>query len=424
VIGQVITIGFAALAFQLQFAWQPLLIIVGFTAFSNLVLTVWFRRRDRDQPVQITEKQWELLLGLIMTMDMVSLTVLLFVTGGVNNPFCLFFFVNVSLSAVLLNRNWAWALNVFSIIGFGWLLLDFWEIEHAEFGNSIESIREIGRPRLPHLGLLVSFATCSSVITYFMVRLTSSLRQQELDLRQAQQAQAKSEKLEALGTLAAGAAHELASPLSTIAIVAKDLEQMVVDKINANEEDIVSDVKLVRSQVDRCRKILDRMAGHAGQTVGETSQLLTVAALWEAVVEGLEEELQDRVVAHISPDVAAQNLSIPLDALSQSLRGLVHNAIEVEPDSSQVQVSVSQIRTPGKTNSGSGPSTLWQIRDHGPGMDAHTLARVSEPFFTTKPPGHGMGLGVFLAKNVVERLGGEIDIQSSEGIGTTVIVEF
>ncbi len=424
VVGQVLTVVFAVTLFKVEIPWPPLLVIVGITAFSNLVLHLWFIRRQYQELVSIPPQHWELRLGLIMTMDMISLTVLLFVTGGVNNPFCFFFFVNLSLSAVVLSRNWAWALNVFSIIGFGWLLLDFWEIQHPGFGISLASIRETGRPTLQHVGLLVSFATCSSVITYFMVRLTSSLRNQEHDLRLAQQAQARAEKLEALGTLAAGAAHELASPLSTIAIVAKDLETMVVNSPKANEDEVVEDVKLIRSQVDRCRKILDRMAGHAGQTVGESPQEVTVQQIWLEVLEGLPEEFRDRVTIGFAPNAALHPLVVPLDALSQSLRGLVHNAIEVEPDHSKVAIAValSNAIPPWAPQTGTPTRTYWQIRDHGPGMNAETLERVSEPFFTTKSPGKGMGLGVFLAINVIERLGGKINFKSTVGSGTIVEV--
>ncbi|HMO15722.1 MAG TPA: ATP-binding protein [Pirellulaceae bacterium] len=425
VVGQILTVVSAVTVFDVEIAWAPLVVIIGVTAFSNLVLDAWFRKRLRVQNsemARLAPAAWDLILGLVMTMDMISLTVLLFVTGGVNNPFCFFFFVNLSLSAVVLSRNWAWALNSFSILGFGWLLLDFWSIDHPGFGISLQSIREIGRPTLQHAGLLASFATCSSVITYFMVRLTSSLQQQEQDLRLAQQAKAKAEKLEALGTLAAGAAHELASPLSTIAIVAKELETMILASPQTHDEDVLTDVRLMRSQVDRCRKILDRMAGHAGQTVGETPREVTVEVLWQEVVDGLPEVFRGRVTAVFSEKIKHQTLVLPFDAICQSIRGIVHNAIEVEPADSQVKVTVSAFQEPG--DKGSSPSDsltlLWKIQDNGPGMDPTTLSRVSEPFFTTKPPGQGMGLGVFLASSVIERLGGKLEFKSSLGKGTIV----
>ena len=240
-------------------------------------------------------------------------------------------------------------------------------------------------------------------------------------MRRAQSKQAKSEKLEALGTLAAGAAHELASPLSTIAIVAKDLEGLVLGEnspIENPDEDLVTDVKLIREQVDRCRKILDRMAGHAGQTVGETLASLSVRELWQVVIEELQRP--DRVDSVISNEIAEAELRVPVDALAQSLRGLLQNGIDVEPADSKVKVHLAKVKVERAGQTLDHVNLL--IEDHGPGMDSATLARVSEPFFTTKPPGSGMGLGVFLATNVIERIGGKIQFQSAVGQGTRVIV--
>lgn len=417
-IGQLLTVAVSALVIGLELPLLPLFIVITVTAISNLFLTIWFRHRSRAVNRRMPQQHWDLLLGLVLTMDMISLTVLLLVTGGINNPFCLFFFVNLSLSAVILGRHWAWSLNVLSIFCFGILLLYFWPIDQAGFGIALEPIVTLGKPTLQHLGLFVAFATCASVTTYFMTRLTGALRQQERDLRLAQNARANAEKLEALGTLAAGAAHELASPLSTIAIVAKDLESIVLKDQNVSheDEDLINDVKLIRSQVDRCRKILDRMAGHAGQTVGESLQKLSVKSLWNLVLEDLEEP--DRIRSFIDPELESTMISVPVDALGQSLRGLVQNAIDVEPKHAQVDAKLKRIQPSNRQQQG----IQIKIMDHGEGMREEVLSRISEPFFTTKPPGKGMGLGVFLAKNVIERIGGNIDFESQEGQGTTVTV--
>ena len=111
VAGQLLTIATVIFLFgiQLDTIWA-LEVMISLTAFSNLVLSVWFNRWAREQNRQVLP--WDLILGLVMLMDMLSLTALLFATGGPNNPFMLFFFVNISLCAVVLNRKWAWGLNV------------------------------------------------------------------------------------------------------------------------------------------------------------------------------------------------------------------------------------------------------------------------------------------------------------------------
>jgi len=425
VIGQLVTIGVSALLIQVNLSWVPLLGVVCVTSVSNYLLQMWFRNQRRILQVaqpdrSLNPARWDLLLGSIMAMDMASLTILLYVSGGVNNPFFLFFFVNLSLSAAVLSRPWAWILNVFTIACFAVLLIHFVPVPHAGFGTAIQPWSVTGRINLQQLGLLIALATCSSIITYFMTRLTSSLRKQEKDLLAAESVRADAEKLEALGTLAAGAAHELASPLSTIAIVAKDMESMVQSD-GSNTDDMVADVKLMRTQVDRCRKILDRMAGHAGQTVGETLQTVTVDAIINEIQEGFSEADVLRLELQIAPAASTRQLHVPLEALSQSLRGIVQNAIHVEPPDSRVRIDVT-VEDAGDSDTPTGGVIRIQVRDHGPGMTPEVLKRVSEPFFTTKPAGQGMGLGVFLAKNVLERIGGTLNYQSTPGAGTHVSI--
>lgn len=347
-----------------------------------------------------------------MVMDMLSLTALLFASGGPSNPFMLFFFVNLSLSALVLSRQWAWWLNGLSMICFGLLLYEHIQMDQLDFGLQLLPIRQTGQVSLAQMGLFVAFATCSSVIVYFMTRLTDELRQQQIDLRVAQERQSKSEKIEALGTLAAGAAHELATPLSTIAVVAGDVEKAFDEHPPdfPGADEVIEDVHLIRSQLDRCRKILDRMSSHAGETVGEAFQAVTMRQLADEVLDELPERQQ--IVLNLSDNNAVKTLRVPLDSICQAIRGLVQNAIDVSQGRSKVKVNIDH----------DSEGWRWQIVDTGEGMSPDVLQRIREPFFTTKPPGQGMGLGLFLANNVIQRLDGEIDIQSKPGIGTTVTV--
>ncbi len=417
VIGQIAVILGSMWLFQTQIpmAWA-MGVVIALTMASNLFLTHWFGRwriidqQHRDEWIDDSRLPWNLVLGLILIMDMLSLTALLFTSGGPNNPFCLFFFVNLSLSALLLNRQWAWAINGLTIVCFGILLIQHFELESLDMGlGRVQGWDDI---TLQHLGYLVAFATCSSVIVYFMNRLTEELRAQQIQIRRAQELQANSEKVEALGTLAAGTAHELATPLSTIAIVARDVEQ-AFERHPPNfpgAEEVVEDVHLIRSQLDRCRRIIDRMSSHAGETIGESIEATSIQQITDLTLEGIID--QKRVQVDLPSELAGQLINVPQDALAQAMRGLVQNAIDADESGQPVEVIVR--RQTGVWT--------WTIRDRGPGMSPEHLKRISEPFFTTKPPGKGMGLGVFLAKNVIGRLGGSVEFESKSGSGTTATV--
>ncbi len=424
-IGQLLTIAGVTLLLKIQILVWPLFVVIGLTIISNLILIYSFSNRQLatqdEPPANRPTRNFDNTLGWVMTMDMLSLATLLFVSGGPTNPFCLFFFVNLSLSAVVLDRIWAWSLNLVSIACFSGLLFTHIPIDELNMGLSLLPVVEKGDWSLAQLGLLIAFATCSSVIVYFMTRVTGALRQQELDLREAQEDRSRNEKLEALGTLAAGAAHELATPLTTIALVAKDVEQSLrqQDKSSSStDDDLIDDVGLIRQQLDRCKTILDRMASHAGETVGEMMRNIAIKDFFEDVQQGLTDG-DHRVAVSYGPSIESANINVPVDALAQAIRGLVQNALDAsvgnQPDQ-KVSVDISAMDE----------WMTWAIRDHGTGMTADVLRRVSEPFFTTKQPGRGMGLGVFLARNVIERLGGSVRFESSTdplpARGTTVTV--
>ena len=409
VVGQVVTIvvTFWLFGIRLPMIW-PLVAAISVTAASNLALMFCFTSWTRESNTSPSN----LVLGLVLVMDLFALTTLLYATGGPNNPFSLFFFVNVSLSALVLNRKWAWGLNVMSILCFAGLLVQHQHVPQLDLG--LVSIRHRGDATLQHIGLMVAFTACSSVIVYFMTRLTDELRQQQRAVRKAEELKARYEKIEALETLAAGAAHELATPLATIAIVAKDVEK-AFEKHPPDfpgAEDIVEDVSLIRSQLDRCRGILDRMSSHAGESIGEQMQSVSMAQLIDSCLEGLIDV--DRVQVSLPQGADKWKVKVPLDALSQAIRGLIKNALDADESGKSVRVEVLQ----------KGDSAQIEITDWGPGMPEEILQRVSEPFFTTKSPGKGMGLGVFLAINVLRSVDGDVLYRSTPGQGTTATVSF
>ena len=411
VVGQLVTIATVLFVFGIKIdtAWA-LEVVISLTAVSNLVLSLWIRRWMNKAGRQ--QIPGDLILGLVMVMDMLSLTALLFATGGPNNPFMLFFFVNISLCAIVLNRNWAWGLNLLSIGCFAALVYDHHQLDQLNLGIDMRPVQERGTVSLVQIGLVAAFATCASVIVYFMTRLTDELRKQQIEVRKAQLRQSHSEKLEALGTLAAGTAHELATPLSTIAVVARDVEKAFDEHPPdfPGAEEVVEDVHLIRSQLDRCRGILDRMASHAGQAIGELNQPVSMKKLIETILEELPE--RDRILVDLPESLTHETMTVPVIGFSQALRGLVQNAIDADSSGKPVEIQVDKAKKQWRL----------QIRDRGGGMSSSTLSRLSEPFFTTKQPGKGMGLGVFLAKNVIKRLNGNIEFASRTDYGTCVTV--
>ncbi len=394
---------------------HALFTLIAFECFSNIVLTGWFKgitgpaRAGGGSPSAI---HVERVLGSVMLLDIFLLSLLLFITGGPTNPFCVFFVVNIVLSAVVLNATWTWTLGGVALLCLGGLILHHLPVAELETMGYLDSGgRETslsGRLSFHLKGLAVAFVTALTVITLFITRLTKELTELETALGAARQEKARFAHLEALGTLAAGAAHELASPLSTIAVAAKDLEIALAKEDPAGES--AEDARLIRQEVTRCRNILDLMASDAGQTTGEPLVATSFDELLDATLSDLKG--RDHVELRIDRSNCQEPLIIPRRALSLALRQIVKNALDASAGRSPVRVEVSRQEA----------SLLITVQDRGAGMSREAAARATEPFFTTKEPGSGMGLGLFLSQTVVARLDGQIEFETEQNQGTTVRV--
>src|SRR5262249_42066091 len=194
------------------------------------------------------------------------------------------------------------------------------------------------------------------------------------------------ERLAALTTLAAGAAHELGTPLGTIAVAAKELERALARLDGLNAVSLRDDARLIRDEVERCRRILDQMASDAGETAGETPALVPVDGLVRDVLDALAPDDVARVRVEGLPVPGAS--ALPRRAVTSAISSLLRNALDATRPPESVRLCVDADERALRVT----------VRDEGPGMTAEVLARAEEPFFSTKPPGKGMGLGLFLVR--------------------------
>ena len=371
----------------------PLLGLVAFGALSNVAL--WWRLR-RHEPVRPA------LPGLVLGLDILLLTGLLYGSGGAANPFTAIYLVHITLAAVVMRGLWAWALGVLSISGFG--LLFFYNVHVHSLAHMDHGA---GAGISLHLvGMWVAFAITAGLIAAFVGLVTDALRQRDEELAALRDLTARQSRLAALTTLAAGVAHELGTPLGTIAVAAKEL-QRTAEAQGGQGSDIAQDAALIREEVGRCRRILDQMADPSGTTLGEAFQALAWADLEAELAEGLAPEDRSRLVFQWP---AADCGPMPRRGLVRALRAVLSNALEATPRPGPVKVIAREDHG----------SWRLEVEDHGSGMAPEVLARVGEPFFSTKPTGSGMGLGLFLARTFAEQLGGELQVESQPGQGTRV----
>jgi two-component system sensor histidine kinase RegB len=368
----------------------PLAVILLAEVVTNLLLTAWARG-------VVLVPEW--VPAGIMAMDVVLLTLLLSLTGGAFNPFSFLYLVHIALAAVVLRSHFTWALVGLALAGFGALfMLPEGSPAHSASGDAhADHLRR-------HLeGMWVAFGVAAGFIVYFVQRVRRALAERESELVAARNLTARNEKFASLATLAAGAAHELSTPLSTIAVVAKELERQLE---HDGSSDAVADVRLIREQVTRCRDILHQMAADAGDAQGEGLADITVADLVSNALDGAAES--SRIVVTLPDAARDERLHVPPRAVAQALRGVLNNAVQASGIAQPVTLRI--VRT--------AEGWRFEVRDAGSGMSADVLRRAGEPFFTTKSPGRGMGLGLFLTRAVLSRLGGRLELDSTPGQGT------
>ena len=345
----------------------------------------------------------------ILVFDTALFTLLLHWSGGPDSPFSALYVIQIVLATMTGNRRATWvvalACAAFYALVFPWSTpAHFW---HAPVAPGVS----IG---MHALGMWVAVLIVAIVITFFMTRIIETLGEREDEMRRLHELASRNARLASLTTLAAGAAHELGSPLGTIAVIARELERAsaLASPSGALPAGLADDAKLLRAEVERCRSILDRMRARAAHELRESESPLLSGELEKLVLEGLEpdERARVRIAVELPPGAT---LGARLDFV-EVVGPVLRNALDASaPDQLvdlNVQVEAGRLQV--------------SVRDAGDGMDTATLEHVGEPFFTTRPPGRGTGLGLFVVNLHLERLGGTLRFQSAPGLGTTVVVEW
>ena len=379
---------------SLDFPLRRVVPLLAVTALLNAAAAV---RLSRGRPSLRSLSVTELLLLPLL------LTELLELTGGPFNPFAVVYVVPVALAGLTLGAAYGVLVTAASVGGYS--LLAFWHLTELVPGHH----RLNDFPT--HLFTMwFSIAMTAELAAYFLVQASNALAKREHQLDTMRQHAARADRLVSLTTLAAGAAHELSTPLGTIALAARELEHSAAER--GTVPDLADDARLIRTEVDRCRAILDQMSGRAGGSTVDEPEELTVDALRADIAARLSRDSAARLIVEAPMESCV--MFLPRSGLAQAVLSLLTNAMDATGTVADSPVRMRIDAT---------PETLSiAVADRGTGMPPETLRRAGEPFFTTKDPGRGLGLGLFLARVFAERVGGTLTLESGNGTTATLQV--
>ena len=395
-----------ALGYALPFVYCVIAIAV--SAALNVLLAVRYPPAHR-----LTNREATFYLAF----DVLQLAALLYLTGGITNPFALMFVGPVVIAATTLNLG-----NVLILAGLAFVSASLIGIVHRPLPWPTGEALLL--PELYQAGIWMALVIGIGFTSVYAWRIASESARMSAGLAATQLALAREHRLAALGALATAAAHELGTPLGTIAVVARELERALPE--NSTE---VEDVRLLRDQAERCRAIIARLANPEETMLGATARLPLGAFLDDIATPHRGEDIEIRVTVSAPNDGTA----VPQVWRAPELLHGLGNIIENAADFAHSLVAV---------HAGWDEQFLHiSVTDDGPGFAPEIFEALGEPYITSRPGHHalgetdlgpvgsldqheGMGLGFFIAKILLEQTGGMVKADNPEGGGAQVSIRW
>jgi two-component system sensor histidine kinase RegB len=332
---------------------------------------------------------------LQLLFDLGLLTVMLYFTGGSTNPFAMLYLVPLAFSAATLPARYTWALVAMGSACYGALF--FYSVP------VLEDAHDHARALALHVsGMWFGFALSATLIAWFVTRMAGALRERDAHLARLREARLKQERVVALGTLAAGAAHELATPLSTLAVLATDLK--------AHSPVPIETQRLLGEEIARCKRILQTLSAAAGVPRAEGGGEQSLEVFLQETVRAWR-AARPRVV--LGREIYDGPLPAPSIVNERTLAQAITNILNNAADASSEHVGFECRWT---------DRDLWlEVADRGPGVAPEVAQGLGTATASTKES--GLGLGLFLSHATFERFGGSVVFQNREGGGTVCRVD-
>jgi two-component system sensor histidine kinase RegB len=387
VVGQIVTIALVRLALGIPLPLVLMSLVLAGLVLLNAAGSVLLRTRTMVSNRAI-------LMALVI--DVVALTAQLWLSGGATNPFVSLYLLQVTLAAVLLDAQSTWLVVALACINFAGL---------AVFAEPLMlPDRYRGEMFTLHIaGMLVCFVLDAALLVFFVARVTGNLRERDANLAAMRQREAEEDHIVRMGLLATGAAHELGTPLASLAVILGDWRRMPAITTNA---DLFQEVEEMQTAVLRCKTIVTGILLAAGEARGEGPAVTSVKTFLNEITDEWRAARPTAMLRY--ENRFGVDLPIVSDpALKQVLFNVLDNAFEASPH----WIGFFAYRE--------ADALVLEISDAGAGFAPEMLAQFGKPYQSSKGK-LGGGLGLFLVVNVVRKFGGLVQARNLDGRGATV----
>lgn len=355
----------------------PIAFAVGGMLLLNLITLLRFNNHGSN----VNDK--EVLLQLLA--DLLALTVLFYYTGGYSNPLVWMYLLPLTVAAVALRREYAWLLAVVAIACYSILVFYYVPLSHLHMHDIAGKTLDI------HLvGMWIGFVVSAGIIAFFVTRIGQSLREYDQLMASIREKSLESERVLSLGTLAASAAHELGTPLSTMAVVSKELANDL-----AGQPEQLQQLDILRTQINRCKEILSSITRNAGQNRADAGHGLKLREFLQQLIQRWRDTRPATELVVSIIDNSSNPLIFTDRTLVQALQNLLDNAADVSPERIVFNAEWDE------------NSLNISIRDFGTGISDEIKTQLGKRIFSSKNE-QGMGLGVYLTQITLARFGGEL----------------
>ncbi|BBJ00258.1 two-component sensor histidine kinase [Ferrigenium kumadai] len=383
VAAQLLTLAAVWKILELELDWQPMLLTVA--TLTGINLLTWLRLRS-SKPVSNSE------LFAQLCVDVLALTILLYYGGGSTNPFVSLYLLPLVIAAATLPARYTWGMAAITAACYSVLMLYYIPLPHNHHHDSDSAFNA-------HvMGMWFGFVISAVVVAYFVVQMAQAVRNRDEALVRVREEILRNERIVALGTQAAGAAHELGTPLSTMSVVIGELQHDATAQPEWHDA-----LTILDEQVRGCKRILDKILANA-----QDSGAAVLLPADKLVAEVLDEWQLLRPTAQYryrNSDAQPAPLVSADATLRAALMNLLNNAADAAPQSIDIETHWDANRF------------MLEIHDHGKGLSEEAGLKAGSAFFTTKSEGRGLGL--FLANATVERLGGTVRLFNRDTGGAT-----